>query len=105
MKPARRPSVNKLIRLLDEKIAQCYPRGPFSSKQLGHSVPSTWITRDELQAIRDRVAELEEMLVLAVRLLNLYEIHTEGEDGGIYDVEQLRWLIHTREDAADEPPS
>jgi len=49
--------MNELIKFLDEKIAETYPRG--------HTAPATWITRDELQGIRrwiDRAIQLEREL-------------------------------------------
>jgi len=52
--------------------------------------------RNRLQA---NIAELEKELALAIHLLNLYEVHTEGENGGTYDAAMLSDLIRIRDEA------
>ena len=59
-------SEQSLTRLLDERIASCLPAGNHFERQGGKDY--AWLTKDELQAIRDRAAALEAELALRDKL-------------------------------------
>jgi len=91
------PVMSGLTKLLDEKIALCLPAGNRLKSQGGKDFG--WLTKDELQYIRDRAAKLEAELAERVRALELacYEATGDVNDAG---AEAEFWVEQAHKEAA-----